>query len=71
MRQFEGGQMLTTTDWKQISGHPLLREISPELIDEILEAYGNGVSEFSDGETISGRAQIGFLLSGHASVHTL
>ena len=70
MRQFEGGQMLTTTDWKQISGHPLLREISPELINEILEAYGNGVSEFSDGEIISGRAQIGFLLSGHASVQT-
>ena len=62
--------MLSEKDWKQISPHPLLRQLSKNAICDILDRYGDGISTFSDGEALDQRARIGFVLSGTAHVQT-
>ena len=62
--------MLSEKDWKQISPHPLLRQLSKNAICDILDRYGDGISTFSDGEALDQRAHIGFVLSGTAHVQT-
>ena len=62
--------MLSEKDWKQISAHPLLRQISKSLICEILDRFGDGILSFSDGEFLDQQSRIGFILSGTANAQT-
>lgn len=62
--------MLSEKDWKQISAHPLLQQVSKNLIEEILKDRGDGIFTFSDGALLESDARIGFVLSGRALVQT-
>ena len=62
--------MLSEKEWKLISPHPLLRQLSKGEICELLERLGDGIFTFSDGEILDQQARIGFVLSGGAHVQT-
>lgn len=62
--------MLSEKDWKQISAHPLLRQMSKAQILEVLDGNCDGVRSFSDGELLDSASFVGFLLSGRAHVQT-
>ena len=62
--------MLSEKDWRQIRAHPLLLGIPREQVCRILDQHGDGILNYSNGETLENDARIGFLLSGRAIVQT-
>ncbi len=67
--------MLESKDKRRISKHALFANTPPDIIESVLDEYGEGVQTFSDAELLHSPSEqteprLGILLSGKATVST-